>query len=112
MSITNVSVSETLHVQDGAGREDQMLAAGKLYLPCKPIAPNQVQSMDKAAPIKYKGPLDVVKQLYREGGIRSIYRGTAATLLRGRFFDIWFIDFTQTLQIFLPLEPIYRYMNS
>ncbi|XP_049844945.1 congested-like trachea protein [Schistocerca gregaria] len=34
------------------------------------------------APMKYKGPVDVVKQLYKEGGIRSIYKGTVATLLR------------------------------
>ena len=34
-------------------------------------------------PAKYNGPIDCVKQLYREGGLRSIYRGTAATLLRG-----------------------------
>ncbi|KAK3104011.1 hypothetical protein FSP39_023658 [Pinctada imbricata] len=31
---------------------------------------------------KYAGPVDCAKQLYREGGIRSIYRGTGATLLR------------------------------
>ncbi|KAI8142896.1 mitochondrial carrier domain-containing protein [Fennellomyces sp. T-0311] len=31
---------------------------------------------------KYKGPMDAVKQLYKEGGIRSIFRGTGATLLR------------------------------
>ncbi|KAH3818703.1 mitochondrial carnitine/acylcarnitine carrier protein-like [Dreissena polymorpha] len=31
---------------------------------------------------KYAGPIDCIKQLYREGGIRSIYRGTCATLLR------------------------------
>ncbi|RUS12861.1 mitochondrial carrier domain-containing protein, partial [Endogone sp. FLAS-F59071] len=31
---------------------------------------------------KYKGPVDVIRQLYREGGIRSIFRGTGATLLR------------------------------
>lgn len=30
----------------------------------------------------YKGPLDCVKQLYRTGGLRSIYKGTCATLLR------------------------------
>ena len=34
-------------------------------------------------PQLYKGPLDVVKQLYKTGGIRSIYKGTCATLLRG-----------------------------
>lgn len=31
---------------------------------------------------KYKGALDVVRQLYKEGGVRSIFRGTGATLLR------------------------------
>ncbi|VDD94241.1 unnamed protein product [Enterobius vermicularis] len=30
----------------------------------------------------YDGPIDVVKKLYKEGGIRSLYRGTFATLLR------------------------------
>lgn len=33
--------------------------------------------------VKYSGPADVIKKLYKQGGIRSIYRGTAATLLRG-----------------------------
>lgn len=32
--------------------------------------------------VKYKGVLDVVRGLYREGGIRSIFRGTGATLAR------------------------------
>lgn len=32
---------------------------------------------------KYKGMLDCAKQLYKEGGIRSIYKGSLATLLRG-----------------------------
>lgn len=43
---------------------------------------SQVQqaSSDKA---KFSGPVDVVKKLYAEGGIRSIYKGTCATLLRG-----------------------------
>ncbi|KAL1123974.1 hypothetical protein AAG570_001744 [Ranatra chinensis] len=40
----------------------------------------QIQHGD--AKPKYSGPGDVVKQLYREGGIRSIYKGTVATLLR------------------------------
>ncbi|KAF7729129.1 carnitine transporter [Apophysomyces ossiformis] len=31
---------------------------------------------------KYKGPLDAARQLYKEGGLRSIFRGTGATLLR------------------------------
>lgn len=31
---------------------------------------------------KYAGPVDCAKKLYKEGGIRSVYKGTAATLLR------------------------------
>ncbi|KAK9373570.1 mitochondrial carrier domain-containing protein [Lipomyces chichibuensis] len=31
---------------------------------------------------KYSGPLDVVKKLYKEGGIRSLMRGSVATLCR------------------------------
>ncbi|CAE6507145.1 unnamed protein product, partial [Rhizoctonia solani] len=31
---------------------------------------------------KYSGPTDVVRQLYREGGLKSVFRGTAATLAR------------------------------
>lgn len=31
---------------------------------------------------KYSGGLDVVRQLYKEGGIRSVFRGSAMTLAR------------------------------
>jgi solute carrier family 25 carnitine/acylcarnitine transporter 20/29 len=31
---------------------------------------------------KYSGGIDVVRQLYREGGIRSVFRGSAMTLAR------------------------------
>lgn len=34
---------------------------------------------------KYSGMTDCAKQLYREGGIRSIYKGSIATLLRGKW---------------------------
>ncbi|KAM7539966.1 hypothetical protein Aperf_G00000020875 [Anoplocephala perfoliata] len=40
----------------------------------------QVQTNDVNP--KYHGPVDVVKQLYREGGIRNIYKGSVITLLR------------------------------
>ena len=43
----------------------------------------QVQQGGKG-PAKYSGPVDVAKSLYREGGLRSIYKGTVATLLRGK----------------------------
>lgn len=44
----------------------------------------QVQHSHTGAAPKYAGPMDVFRKLYKEGGIRSIYRGTFATLLRGR----------------------------
>jgi hypothetical protein len=43
----------------------------------------QVQQAS-TGPAKYSGPLDVAKSLYREGGIKSIYKGTVATLMRGK----------------------------
>ncbi|KAH0597550.1 hypothetical protein MHUMG1_04929 [Metarhizium humberi] len=45
----------------------------------------QVQGQKQLAPgekPKYNGGLDVVRQLYREGGVRSVFRGSAATLAR------------------------------
>jgi solute carrier family 25 carnitine/acylcarnitine transporter 20/29 len=41
----------------------------------------QVQGQGSDAK-KYKGVLDVVRGLYKEGGIRSIFRGTFATVAR------------------------------
>ena len=32
---------------------------------------------------KYAGPVDVVRQVYKEAGIRGVFKGTGATLLRG-----------------------------
>jgi solute carrier family 25 (mitochondrial carnitine/acylcarnitine transporter), member 20/29 len=45
----------------------------------------QIQGQKQLAPgekPKYSGGVDVVRQLYREGGIRSVYRGSAMTLAR------------------------------
>ena len=33
--------------------------------------------------MKYSSSLDCARQLYRQGGITNLYRGTMATLLRG-----------------------------
>lgn len=41
----------------------------------------QVQAAG-TGPKLYNGPIDVVKVLYKQGGIRSLYKGTCATLLR------------------------------
>ena len=43
----------------------------------------QVQSAG-GGPKKYSGPVDVIRSLYKEGGIRSIFKGSAATAARGR----------------------------
>ncbi|KAI9674209.1 MAG: carnitine transporter [Caeruleum heppii] len=45
----------------------------------------QIQGQKQLAPgekPKYSGGLDVVRQLYKEGGFRSVFRGSAATLAR------------------------------
>ncbi|OAL26845.1 hypothetical protein AYO22_04012 [Fonsecaea multimorphosa] len=45
----------------------------------------QIQGQKQLAPgekPKYSGGLDVVRQLYNEGGIRSVFRGSAMTLAR------------------------------
>lgn len=41
----------------------------------------QIQGQGGTGPA-YSGPFDVVRQLYKEGGIKSIWRGTGATLAR------------------------------
>lgn len=41
----------------------------------------QIQG-DSKGPAKYKGPIDCATQVLKTGGIRSLYKGTAATLLR------------------------------
>ena len=49
-----------------------------------PDSPVQVQqAADPAQATRYSGPGDVIKSLYREGGVRSIFRGSAATAARG-----------------------------
>lgn len=45
----------------------------------------QIQGQKNLAPgekPKYSGGVDVVRQLYKEGGIRSVFRGSAMTLAR------------------------------
>lgn len=45
----------------------------------------QIQGQKQLAPgekPKYAGGVDVVRQLYKEGGLRSVFRGSAMTLAR------------------------------
>lgn len=41
-----------------------------------------LQIQQSASTAKFSGPVDCVKQLYKEGGVRSIFKGTMATFLR------------------------------
>lgn len=42
----------------------------------------QVQAANPNTPVQYRGPIDCVTKLYRQGGLRCVFRGTFATLLR------------------------------
>ncbi|KAI1172116.1 mitochondrial carrier domain-containing protein [Nemania sp. FL0916] len=48
----------------------------------KVILQVQGQRLKPGEEPKYKGGVDVVRQLYREGGFRSVFRGSTATLAR------------------------------
>jgi len=87
--------------EDGHYTIPQLFAAGMLsgVFTTAIMAPGErikclLQIQHSANEHKYNGPIDCAKQLYREGGIRSIYRGTAATLLRdipasGAYFSVY-----------------------
>ncbi|PAV22084.1 mitochondrial carrier [Pyrrhoderma noxium] len=52
---------------------------------------------------KYKGVIDVVKGLYKEGGVRSIFRGTGATLARdGPGSAAYFVGYEVTKKALTP----------
>lgn len=52
---------------------------------------------------KYKGVFDVLKHLYREGGLRSIFRGTGATLARdGPGSAVYFAAYEVTKKALTP----------
>ena len=73
-----------------------------IYLFCK-----VQQATVSNAQTKYAGPIDCAKKLYKEGGIRSIYKGTAATLLRGFFLFLKFnILFILLFIIYLKIKII------
>lgn len=43
----------------------------------------KIQQASSAVKAKYSGPLDCAWKILKESGIRGLYRGTGATLLRG-----------------------------
>lgn len=46
------------------------------------ICHSQIQKGEKGM-VKYSSSWDCARQLYRQGGLRNVYRGTMATALRG-----------------------------
>lgn len=70
----------------------------------------QVQGQKKLAPgekPKYSGGLDVVRQLYREGGVRSVFRGSAATLARdGPGSAAYFAAYEYIKKVLTPKDPV------
>ncbi|KAG1817800.1 hypothetical protein EV424DRAFT_1324215 [Suillus variegatus] len=65
----------------------------------------QVQGQGGSGP-QYKGVFDVMKHLYREGGIRSIFRGTGATIARdGPGSAVYFAAYEVTKKALTPAGP-------
>lgn len=70
----------------------------------------QVQGQKQLAPgekPKYSGALDVARQLYREGGLRSVFRGSAATLARdGPGSAAYFAAYEYMKRTLTPVDPV------
>ncbi|KAK3294529.1 mitochondrial carrier domain-containing protein [Chaetomium fimeti] len=70
----------------------------------------QVQGQKKLAPgekPKYAGGMDVVRQLYRQGGVRSVFRGSAATLARdGPGSAAYFAAYEYIKRMLTPRDPV------
>jgi solute carrier family 25 carnitine/acylcarnitine transporter 20/29 len=64
----------------------------------------QVQGQGGSGP-QYKGVFDVMKHLYREGGLRSIFRGTGATIARdGPGSAVYVIQLLRSLRLELKAD--------
>lgn len=70
----------------------------------------QVQGQKQLAPgekPRYSGGLDVVRQLYKEGGVRSVFRGSAATLARdGPGSAAYFAAYEYIKRSLTPKDPV------
>ncbi|PMB70968.1 Mitochondrial carnitine carrier [Beauveria bassiana] len=65
----------------------------------KPLAPGEKP--------KYNGGLDVVRQLYKEGGLRSVFRGSVATLARdGPGSAAYFAAYEYIKRSLSPKDPV------
>ncbi|KOB57037.1 Mitochondrial carnitine/acylcarnitine translocase [Operophtera brumata] len=57
------------------------------------------------APQKYSGMVDCTRQLYAEGGIRSIYKGSMATILRDMpASGMYFMTYEWLKEVLLPVD--------
>lgn len=69
----------------------------------------QIQGQKQRAPgekPKYSGGVDVVRQLYKEGGIRSVFRGSAMTLARdGPGSAFYFATYEIVKRKLTPKDP-------
>ncbi|PMD15009.1 mitochondrial carrier [Hyaloscypha hepaticicola] len=69
----------------------------------------QIQGQKQLAPgekPKYSGGVDVVRQLYKEGGIRSVFRGSFATLARdGPGSAAYFATYEYIKRSLTPVDP-------
>lgn len=69
----------------------------------------QIQGQKTLAPgekPKYSGGADVVRQLYKEGGVRSVFRGSTATLARdGPGSAAYFATYEYIKRKLTPVDP-------
>ncbi len=70
----------------------------------------QIQGQKLLAPgekPRYAGGVDVVRQLYREGGMRSVFRGSAMTLARdGPGSACYFATYEMVKRKLTPKDPV------
>ncbi|KAF1949264.1 mitochondrial carrier [Byssothecium circinans] len=70
----------------------------------------QIQGQKQLAPgekPKYAGGVDVVRQLYKEGGVRSVFRGSAMTLARdGPGSACYFATYEVIKRRLTPKDPV------
>ncbi|GKT45784.1 mitochondrial carnitine carrier [Colletotrichum spaethianum] len=73
----------------------------------KVILQVQSQRLKPGEAPKYAGGLDVVRQLYAEGGLRSVFRGSAATLARdGPGSAAYFAAYEYIKRRLTPKDPV------
>ncbi|KAF1942541.1 mitochondrial carrier [Clathrospora elynae] len=70
----------------------------------------QIQGQKQLAPgekPRYAGGVDVVRQLYKEGGVRSVFRGSAMTLARdGPGSAFYFATYETVKRKLTPKDPV------